>query len=101
MNSSTFIPALKKILKIPDDVSIGIQYRSIADATGKKPRFDKENPPAATIHIDIDERYALVYQARASSLWRKNSKQRLPNGVQLRLVPCFTSAIGKFMTEIQ
>ena len=47
----------------------------------------------------MDERYALVYQARCASLWRKNSKQRLSNGVQLRLVPCFTSATGNSMTD--
>jgi hypothetical protein len=101
MNSETFIPALKKALKIPPDIAVGIQYRTIANEHGKKPAFDKENPPAAAIHLDIDERYALVYQAKAASLWRKNSKQRLPNGVQLRLVPCFTSATGKSMTDTQ
>ncbi len=99
MNSNTFIPAIKKALNIPDTVAIGIQFRSIANENGKKPAFDKENPPAAAIHLDMDERYALVYQARCASLWRKNSKQRLPNGVQLRLVPCFTSATGKSMTD--
>ena len=83
MNSNTFIPAIKKALNIPDTVAIGIQFRSIANEHGKKPAFDKENPPAAAIHLDMDERYALVYQARCASLWRKNSKQRLPNGVQL------------------
>jgi hypothetical protein len=83
MTSNTFIPAIKKALNIPDTVEIGIQFRSIANKFGKKPAFDKENPPAAAIHLDMDERYALVYQSRCSSLWRKNSKQRLPNGVQL------------------
>jgi hypothetical protein len=101
MNSETFIPALKLSLRLPDYVEVGIQYRTIALETGKKPPFDKENPPAAAIHLDIDEKYALLYQSRAASLWRKNSKQRLPNGVQLRLVPCFTSATGKSMTDTQ
>jgi hypothetical protein len=101
MNSNTFIPAIKKALNIPDSVAIGIQFRSIANENGKKPTFDKENPPAAAIHLDMDERYALVYQAPCASLWRKNSKQRLPNGVQLRLVPCFTSATGKSITDTE
>ena len=101
MNSSTFVPALKRTLKIPDTVAVGIQYQTIANKTGWKPPFDKENPPAAAIHLDIDKKYALVYQARVASLWRKNSKQRLPNSIQLRLVPCFTSATGKSMTETQ
>jgi hypothetical protein len=101
MNSNTFIPAIRKALNIPATVAIGIQFRAIANEHGKKPQYDKENPSAAAIHLDMDERYALVYQARCASLWRKNSKQRLPNGVQLRLVPCFTSATGKSMTEAQ
>jgi hypothetical protein len=92
-------PSHQESPKIPDTVAIGIQFRSIANKNGKKPAFDKENPPAAAIHLDMDERYALVYQARCASLWRKNLKQRLPNGVQLRLVPCFTSATGKSMTD--
>jgi hypothetical protein len=84
MNSNTFILAIKKALNIPDTVAIDIQFRSIANENGKTPAFDKENPPAAAIHhLDMDEPYALVYQARCASLWRKNSKQCLPNGVQL------------------
>jgi hypothetical protein len=75
MNSATFIPAIKKALNIPEDVEIGIQYRTIANEHGKKPQFNRNDPPAAVIHLDIDKRYALVYQTRASSLWRKNSKK--------------------------
>ncbi len=101
INSSTFIPALKESLQIPDEVAVGIQYRTIVDENGKKPPFDRETPPSAAIHLDIDERYALVYQAKAASLWRKNPKKRLPNGVQLRMVPCFSSATGKSMTASQ
>lgn len=101
INSSTFVPALKKTLNIPDDVAVGVQYRTILMDNGRKPAYDKDNPPAAALHLDIDERFALVYQGRAASLWRKSSKQRLPNGIQLRLVPCFSSAIGKSMTEVQ
>ena len=51
MYSSTFIPAFKELLKIPDDVAVGIQYRSITDATGKNPPFDKENPPQPPLFI--------------------------------------------------
>lgn len=64
-----------------------------------KPTYNKEDPAAAAIHLYIDERYTLVYQARAASLWRKNSKKRLPNGVQLRLVPCFALTTGNSMTD--
>jgi hypothetical protein len=99
MNSNTFIPAMKKALNILDTVAIGIQFRSIANENGKTPAFDKENPPAAAIHLDMDKRYALAYQAWCVSLWRKHLKQRLPNDIQLPLVTCFTSATGKSMTD--
>jgi hypothetical protein len=101
MNSTTFIPAIKKALHIPEEVAIGIQYRAIANEHGKKPAFNKEDPPASAIHLDINERYAMVYHAKASSLWRKNSKKRMPNEVQLRMVPCTTTAIGKCMPDAQ
>jgi hypothetical protein len=99
INSTSFIKETKTALGIPHDVAIGISYRTIVNEYGKKPPFNRENPPAAAIHLDIDERFYMVYQAKASSLWRKNSKKRLPNGVQLRLVPCFSSPIGKSMTD--
>jgi hypothetical protein len=83
MNSNTFIPAMKKALNIPDTVTIGIHFRSIAHENGRNSAFDTENPPAAAIHLNMDERYALVYQGLCASFWRKNSKQHLPNGVQL------------------
>jgi hypothetical protein len=102
INSASFIPAIKKTLDIPDDVKIGTYYRAIVNEHGKKPPYNKEDPLAAAIHLDIGERYALVYQARAALLcWLKNSKKRLPNRIQLRLVPCFASTTGKSMTDNQ
>jgi hypothetical protein len=50
-------------LNILDEFKVGIQYRSIANKNGKKPAFDRDNPWAAAIHLDIDERFALQYQA--------------------------------------
>jgi hypothetical protein len=72
MHSSTSILAIKKALKIPDIVSIGIQFRSIANEHGKKQALDKDSPPAAATHLDMDERYALVYKAWCASLRQKN-----------------------------
>ena len=56
INSETFVPAIEQTLNIPSYVKIGVQYRTIANETGKKPNFNKEDPPAAAIHLDIDER---------------------------------------------
>jgi hypothetical protein len=101
INSDAFVNETKQALGIPTNVAVGIsyRYRTISDEFGKKAPFNRDDPPAAAIHLDIDERYYMVFQAKASSLWRKNSRKRLPNGVQLRLVPCFTSPIGKSMTD--
>jgi hypothetical protein len=99
INSKTFLIETKAALGIPQEVAIGISYRTITNEYGKKPPFNRDDPPAAAIHLDIDERYYMIFQPKASSLWRKNSKKRLPNGVQLRLVPCFSSPIGKSMTD--
>ena len=99
MNSTTFVPKTKAALGIPPEVEIGISYCTIVDKCGKRPKHNQYTPPAAAIHLDINERFYMVYQPKASSLWRKNSKKRLPNGVQLRLVPCFSSPIGKSLTD--
>jgi hypothetical protein len=99
INSKTFIAETRATLNIPQDVPIGISYRQILNEFGRKPPFNREDPSPAAIHLDVDEKFYMVYQPHASSLWRKNSKKRLPNGVQLRLVPCFSSPIGKSMTD--
>lgn len=99
INSKTFITETREALGIPNDIAIGISYRTITNEYGKKPPFNRDDPPPAAIHLDIDERYYMLFQPKASSLWRKKSKKRLPNEVQLRLVPCFSSPIGKSMTD--
>jgi hypothetical protein len=99
IDSKTFIIETKAILGIPPEVPVGISYRAIMNEFGRRPPFNRDDPSPAAIHLDVDEKFYMVYQPRASSLWRKNSKKRLPNGVQLRLVPCFSSPIGKSMTD--
>ena len=95
ISEDTFLPAVRAALKIPDTIAIGMQWRAISDKFGKKPAFDQEKPPPSALHIDIDSRHAPTYQRAASNLWRHYDKQRdrpkLPNDIQLRLVPCFSS----------
>ena len=55
MNSDTFVPKIKQSLNIPDYVGIGVQYRTIANKTGKKPKLNKDEPPAAALHLDMDK----------------------------------------------
>ena len=66
MNSTTFVPETKAALGIPQEVEIGISYCTIVDECGKRPKYDREDPPAAAIHLDIDEKFYMVYQPKAS-----------------------------------
>ena len=75
INSLAFVSEMKLALGIPEDVEIGISYRTIVNEYGKRPQYNREDPPAAAIHIDIDERFYMVFQPKASSLWRKNSRK--------------------------
>ena len=99
IDSKTFILKTKSILGIPPEIAVGISYRAIMNEYGPRPPYDGDDPLPAAIHLDIDEKFYMVYQPRASYLWRKNLKKRLPNGIQLRLVPCFSSPVGKSMTD--
>ena len=95
ISEQSFTEACRSSLGIPAEVPFGIQWRTITDRLNKRPAFDKENPPPSALHLDIDQRFAHLIQKRAGELWRKYDKQKhrpaLPNDIQLRLVPCFSS----------
>ena len=105
ISEKTFVPAVRKHLKIPKECSIGVQWRTITNQYGKRPPFnpDAKNAPPSALHVDIDDRFAPIFLSRASELWKKNNKgnKRLPNDIQLRLVPCFTQLQSKAMTPNQ
>ena len=95
ISEESFTSAIRKALNIPEQVAFGIQWRTITDRLGKRPPFDQDNPPPSALHLDVDKRFAHPIQKRAAELWRKHDKnknrRRLPNDIQLRLVPCFSS----------
>ena len=95
ISEETFIPAIRSALNLSDKVAFGIQWRVITDKYGKRPPYDQENPPPSAIHLDIDKRFATLIQKQASNLWKKYNKNKerpaVPNDIQLRLVPCFSS----------
>jgi hypothetical protein len=101
INSKTFIIETRAALGISQDVAIGISYHTITKKYGKKPPFNPEDSSLAAIHLDIDERYYMISQQKAALLWRKDSKQRLPNGVQLHLIPCFLSGFVDALVALQ
>ena len=102
ISEDTFLPAIRQALNIPTTVALGIQWRAISDKFGKRPPFDRDNPSPSAIHVDIDSRHAPTYQRAASNLWRHYDRQKdrpkLPNDIQLRLVPCFSSAQCRSLT---
>jgi hypothetical protein len=46
---------MKIALGIPHDAAIGISYHVIVNKYGRKPPSNHEDPPAAAIHLAIDE----------------------------------------------
>ena len=95
ISETTFVPAIKKALNLSDKIAFGIQWRVITNKFGKQPPYDQDNPPPSAIHLDIDKRFATLVQKQAGALWKKYHKNKekpaLPNDIQLRLVPCFSS----------
>ena len=96
MNEKSFIPAIRKSLQLPEECHIGMQWRVITTPTGKRPPYDSNKSSPSAIHLDVDETYAPHIAIRASELWcskttRAKHPKRLPNDVQLRLIPCFSN----------
>jgi hypothetical protein len=57
INSTTFVSKRKIALGIPQEVEIGISYRTIVNEYGKGPQYSQDNSTAAAIHLDTDERF--------------------------------------------
>ena len=103
INSATFVAEVKKVLAIPDHVELGVQWRVIKDQYKKAYAWnnddDSPDPPQA-LHIEIDKNYANLYYEKAAVLWKKSSRKKIL-GMQLRLVPCFSSSRAIAMSDIQ
>jgi hypothetical protein len=103
MDSEKLLQAVRETLKIPDHVTLGAQWRTIADKHGKKYPWPKEpdapRPPQA-LHFDIDDAYIGVWYPKFSKLWKKGATKKV-NYLQIRLIPCFTTSVGKSLTPVQ
>jgi hypothetical protein len=90
-------------LKIPDHVALGAQWRTIADQHGKKypwPKDSTDPRPPQALHIDIEDAYVGAWYPKFSKLWKKGATKKI-NYLCLRLVPCFTTQVGKSLTPVQ
>lgn len=103
MDSETLLKAVRATLKIPDHVALGAQWRTIADQHGKKFPWPKDStaprPPQA-LHIDIEDAYIGVWYPKFAKLWKKGATKKV-NYLHVRLVPCFTTQVGKSLTQVQ
>jgi hypothetical protein len=80
-----------KAMKLPRNVAIGLQWRSMKDELGKNYPWNKDDPPPQALHLDMDHNYAAAYSDTVGKLWRKGSSVRV-GCLQLRAIPCFGSA---------
>jgi hypothetical protein len=55
ISEDTFLPALRKILKMNRSAAIGLKFRAILLPNGKRPQSDKDHPPPAALHLEIDD----------------------------------------------
>ena len=89
INQDTFQPAMRKMLGIPDHVACGVTWRTIKDPNGVQYKWDEKIAPPQAWHLEIEEEYAVQFHQRVANLFKKGSSKRV-NGIQLRLVPCFS-----------
>lgn len=103
MDSDKLIQGLRDVLKIPKHVNIGAQWRTIADKNGKRYPWpkDKNSPrPPQAIHIDIDDAHVGPWYPKVAKLWKKGGSRKV-NHLLLRIVPCFTTQVGRSLTPVR
>jgi hypothetical protein len=86
MHEDTLLSGLRKQLNIPSHVALGLRWKVIRNS--KKGKALPPSPQALT--LEIDELWYGQYSGDIAKLWKKYNR-KLVCGLQLRLVPCFTS----------
>ena len=96
MDGDMLSKTMRTILKMPPHIALGVQWRTIADKSGKRYPWPRDNtlprPPQA-LHIDIDDTYVGAWYPKFSKLFKKGARKKV-NFMQLRLIPCFNTQIG-------
>ena len=100
MNGDDLLAEIKRLIKIPGHVRMGISWRAIKLETGKTPPWIDDIQPASALHVDIDWFHAPVYKPMLANLFKKHGHTK-PLGLSLRLIPCFSSDEGKNSTPDQ
>ena len=97
MNSVDLLQEITRLINLPRHVRIGISWRTIKLSNGRTPPWIENTQPASALHIDMDWLYGPVYKPALSNLFKKHGTIK-PLGMNLRLVPCFSSDEGKNAT---
>lgn len=102
MDGQQLTKALRQALNMPDHIAMGVQWRTIADKSGRKypwPRDRNAPRPPQALHFDIDDAYVGVWYPKFAKLFKKGASKRV-NFLQIRLIPCFTTQIGKTLSDV-
>jgi hypothetical protein len=97
MNGENLLQEIAKLANIPPHVRMGISWRTIKLENGKTPPWVDNVQPASALHIDIDWFHGPVYNPLIANIFKKHGNVK-PLGLNLRLIPCFSSDEGKNST---
>jgi len=90
INENVLIPAARRELGLPDYIAFGIMWRTLWTVNKKTYPWNNEDKPPQALVIEMDKTYYPVYEPKMAALWKKRPKGKVL-GMQLRLVPAFTS----------
>jgi hypothetical protein len=91
MHEDTLLAGLRKQVNIPPHVALGLRWKVIRNSKKGTPVYDKSLPPSPqALTLEIDETWYGRFAGDIAKLWKKYNR-KLVCGLQLRLVPCFTS----------
>jgi hypothetical protein len=102
MDGDILTKTIREILKIPQHIAIGVQWRTIADKSGRRYPWPKDKgqprPPQA-LHFDIDDTYIGAWYPKFAKLFKKGARKKV-NYMQLRLIPCFNTQMGRTLSDV-
>lgn len=78
MDSDDLTEDLYKLLQIPRDITIGLQWRRIKDDNGRMYPYgdDKDNPAPQALHIDVNPEAEFVMMGLFAQHFKKRAKPR-------------------------
>lgn len=96
MDTEELTKAVRKALKLPDHIALGVQWRTIADKSGRKypwPRDRNAPRPPQAMHFDMDDAYVGAWYSKFSSLFKRGARKRV-NYLQIHIIPCSNTELG-------